>query len=87
MKVLLGFAGLIGVASAHHALIVFHVNGVSNMDCVRVASVNPITDLGSDAMACGVVKGNAKTKCKVKGKARPHSVAYKELHTDNSSRR
>ena len=73
MKVLLGFAGLIGVASAHQTFTILHINGVSNSDCVRVSSVNPITDLGSDAMACGVVKGNAKSKCIVKGKARPHS--------------
>ena len=73
MKVLLGVAGLIGAASAHTVFTHFHINGVANKDCVRQAkSVNPITDLSSDFMACNDVKGNAKSKCVVKGKTHPH---------------
>ena len=69
MKVLLGVAGLIGAASAHTVFTHLHINGNPNSDCVRQAkSVNPITDLSSDFMACNDVKGNAKSKCVVKGK-------------------
>ena len=70
MKVLLGVVGLVGVASANILVTNFIINGSPSSDCVRQAvSASPITDLSSDSMACNVVKGNAKSKCTVKGKS------------------
>ena len=83
MKVLLGVVGLVGVASANILVTSFIINGSPSSDCVRQAvSANPITDLSSDSMACNVVKGNAKSKCTVKGKS-AHIRSREGKYTDN----
>jgi len=70
MKFIIAAFAIAGLASAHNVVTHFHINGTPNQDCVRQAtSVDPITDVSSDTMACNNVKGNGKTKCVVKGKS------------------
>lgn len=74
MKALLGVVGLVGVASGCNLVTNFIINGAPSSDCVRQAvSAEPITDMSSDNMACNIVKGNAKSKCAVKGKVHLHT--------------